>query len=80
MNFTQCDSCGKVFGVKEKTWNPNFKYFTKFDLCYDCYRKLEDEWEAAFHNCGHDMKTFKEKKVEVATAICSKAAGSKKKK
>jgi hypothetical protein len=72
MNFTYCDSCGKTFTVKEKTWNPNFKYFTNHDFCYDCYKKLEEAWEDAFHKCGHDMQIFKEKKVEIANAVCSK--------
>jgi len=79
MNYTNCDSCGTTFTVKEKTWKPNFKYFVDMDFCGDCYKKLEDAWEEAFDNCAHDMNVFKQKKYEVAKAMCS-STGSKKKK
>jgi hypothetical protein len=72
MLFTKCDGCGKTYVPKEKiTWRPDLVYFTKFDLCGDCNKIMEEQWEEAFHKCGHDMKVFTQKKIEIAKAMCT---------
>lgn len=80
MVVNQCDSCGKVFVVKDKTsWNPNIYYFTNLNFCDECYKNLEQKWDEGFHQCNHDMNAFKQKKVEIAKALCDKSAKSAKK-
>ncbi|OHD12829.1 MAG: hypothetical protein A2Y34_01685 [Spirochaetes bacterium GWC1_27_15] len=79
MVFTQCDSCGKNFVVKDKTsWDPNLYHFMNMDFCDECYDKLQDLWDDSLHKCGNDMNVFKQKKVEVAKAFCTAATKKKK--
>lgn len=81
MVINQCDSCGKVFVVKDKaSWNPNIYYFVNFNFCEECYKMLESKWEDALHSCNHDMNLFKQKKVEVAKSMCDKSKSTSKKK
>lgn len=62
----QCDSCGKIV-IEQK--DANIHFFTKYEFCSDCYRKLEAEWANAFHNCSHDLSMFLRKQVEIASTM-----------
>ncbi|HOV13710.1 MAG TPA: hypothetical protein PK771_05455, partial [Spirochaetota bacterium] len=61
-------------------WNPNIYYFTNLNFCDECYKNLENQWDNAFHSCNHDMAIFKQKKVELAKAMCDKSNKSTTKK
>jgi len=81
MVLNQCDSCGKVFVVNDKTsWDHSVYYFTNLNFCNECYKVLETKWDEGFHECNHDMSVFKQKKMEIAKAMCSKPNKSEGKK
>lgn len=66
MVFSQCDSCGKTFVVKNNTTEPNIYYFQDLDICSDCYPKMLDVFMQTFKKVGHDMKVYNSVLSEVA--------------